>query len=280
MIVFIARRLFVCSRLVVVQIQTYHQTNARVFLGELDFFLSPRKKRQNKNRFFTRSWFYFKLFRRQKRRSFGEKKQQQKSIIALSFILQRETPLRSHLYWLFHQTLALHRTSSFLQTPLDRSQRNDERGRSLSLPRRLPPWRFGKIPEWKKGKAVRESTEKASQKKDPNLRGLPLRASVRRRSRQSFHRARVCIRRVRARSARRRRGDRVFSYIIYTKTCVLFVFNRAIVCFPRGREWERPKEKEEEILPTWIIILMYIIIIWLLPLSPGMVVEGATTTAA
>jgi hypothetical protein len=66
---------------------------------------------------------------------------------------------------------------------------------------------------------------------------LPLRASVRRRSRQSFHtRARVCIRRVRARSARRRRGDRVFSYIIYTKTCVLFVFNRAIVCFPRGRE--------------------------------------------
>lgn len=83
MIVFIARRLFVCSRLVVVQIQTYHQTNARVFLGELDFFLSLRKKRQNKNRFFTRSWFYFKLFRRQKRRSFGEKKQQQKSIIAL-----------------------------------------------------------------------------------------------------------------------------------------------------------------------------------------------------
>ena len=52
--VFIARRLFVCSRLVVVQIQTYHQTNARVFLGELDFFLSLRKKRQNKNRFFTR----------------------------------------------------------------------------------------------------------------------------------------------------------------------------------------------------------------------------------
>ena len=89
-------------------------------------------------------------------------------------------------------------------------QRNDERGRSLSLPRRLPPWRFGTIPEWKKGKAVRESTEKASQKKDPNLRGLPLRASVRRRSRQSFHRARVRICRVRARSARRRRGDRVF----------------------------------------------------------------------
>lgn len=80
MIVFIARRLFVCSRLVVVQIQTYHQTN---ILGELDFFLSLRKKRQNKNRFFTRSWFYFTLFRRQKRRSFGEKKQQQKSIIAL-----------------------------------------------------------------------------------------------------------------------------------------------------------------------------------------------------
>ena len=44
MIVFIARRLFVCSRLVVVQIQTYHQTNARVFLGELDFFLSLRVK--------------------------------------------------------------------------------------------------------------------------------------------------------------------------------------------------------------------------------------------
>jgi hypothetical protein len=67
---------------------------------------------------------------------------------------------------------------------------------------------------------------------------LPLRASVRRRSRQSFHtRARVCIRRVRARSARRRRGDRVFSYIIYTKTCVLFVFNRAIVCFLRRREF-------------------------------------------
>ena len=66
--VFIARRLFVCSRLVVVQIQTYHQTN---ILGELDFFLSLRKKRQNKNRFFTRSWFYFTLFRRQKRRSVG-----------------------------------------------------------------------------------------------------------------------------------------------------------------------------------------------------------------
>jgi hypothetical protein len=44
MTVFIARRLFVCSRLVVVQIQTYHQTNARVFLGELDFFLSLRVK--------------------------------------------------------------------------------------------------------------------------------------------------------------------------------------------------------------------------------------------
>ena len=28
--------------------------------------LSPRKKRQNKNRFFTRSWFCFNLFRRQK----------------------------------------------------------------------------------------------------------------------------------------------------------------------------------------------------------------------
>jgi hypothetical protein len=44
------------SRLVVVQIQTYHQTNTprKVFLGALDFFLSLRKKRQNKNRFFTR----------------------------------------------------------------------------------------------------------------------------------------------------------------------------------------------------------------------------------
>ena len=66
--VFIARRLFVRSRLVVVQIQTYHQTNTprKVFLGALDFFLSLRKKRQNKNRFFTRSWFCFNLFRRQK----------------------------------------------------------------------------------------------------------------------------------------------------------------------------------------------------------------------
>lgn len=98
----------------------------------------------------------------------------------------------------------------------------------------MPPWRFGKIPEWKKGKAVRESTEKASQKKRSKSAPLPLRASVRRRSRQSFHRARVCIRRVRVRSARRRRGDRVFPYITYTKTCVLFVFNRAIVCFPGG----------------------------------------------
>ena len=116
---------------------------------------------------------------------------------------------------------------------IDHKETTNAEGVCRCQKRRLPPWRFGKIPEWKKGKAVRESTEKASQKKDPNLRGLPLRASVRRRSRQSFHRARVRICRVRARSARRRRGDRVFSYIIYTKTCVLFVFNRAIVCFPR-----------------------------------------------
>lgn len=39
--------------------RTTKRTRKKVFLGALDFFLSLRKKRQNKNRFFTRSWFCF-----------------------------------------------------------------------------------------------------------------------------------------------------------------------------------------------------------------------------
>ena len=137
MIVFIARRLFVCSRLVVVQIQTYHQTNARIFLGELDFFLSLRKKRQTKTAFFTRSWLYFNLFRRQKRRSFGEKKQQQKSIIALRLHnTERDSSQISPLLTLSSNTRASQDLFFLANTTRSILQRNDERGRSLSLPKK------------------------------------------------------------------------------------------------------------------------------------------------
>ena len=77
MTVFIARRLFVCSRLVVVQIQTYHQTNKRVFLGELDFFLSLRKKRRTRTAFLPDLGYILTYFEGKKGGVFllwGEKK--------------------------------------------------------------------------------------------------------------------------------------------------------------------------------------------------------------
>jgi hypothetical protein len=38
------------------------------------------------------------------------------------------------------------------------------------LPRRLPPWRFGKIPEWKKGKAERKYGKGISKKRSKSAR--------------------------------------------------------------------------------------------------------------
>jgi len=96
----------------------------------------------------------------------GEKKQQQKSIALLHTIhIQRETTLRSQRIADSSNTCTL-QDLFFLGNTIRLI--TEKRTREFVVAKEIASWRC-KIPEWKKGKAVRESTERHL-KKDPNLR--------------------------------------------------------------------------------------------------------------
>ena len=96
----------------------------------------------------------------------GEKKQQKKSIALLHTIhIQRETTLRSQHIADSSNTCTLQDLFFFGNTI---RLITEKRTREFVVAKEIASWRC-KIPEWKKGKAVRESTERHL-KKDPNLR--------------------------------------------------------------------------------------------------------------
>ena len=140
MIVFIARRLFVCSRLVVVQIQTYHQTNARVFLGELDFFLSLRVKSVKTRTAFLPDLGSVLTYFEGKKEEFWREKTTTKihhHRFKRLHTTERDSSQISPLLTLSSNTRASQEDLFFLaNTTRSILQRNDERGRSLSLPKK------------------------------------------------------------------------------------------------------------------------------------------------
>jgi len=143
---------------VVVQIQTHRQRNKCVFLGEDVGFLSNRLKSAKS------------AIEAKKRRSFvclRERKNNKKKSIALlhTIHIQRETTLRSQRIADSSNTCTL-QDLFFLGNTIRLI--TEKRTREFVVAKEIASWRC-KIPEWKKGKAVRESTERHL-KKDPNLR--------------------------------------------------------------------------------------------------------------
>ena len=139
MIVFIVRRLFVCSRLVVVQIQTYHQTNARVFLGELDFFLSLRVKSVKTRTAFLPDLGSVLTYFEGKKEEFWREKTTTKihhHRFKRLHTTERDSSQISPLLTLSSNTRASQDLFFLANTTRSILQRNDERGRSLSLPKK------------------------------------------------------------------------------------------------------------------------------------------------
>ena len=134
-----------------------------------------------------------------------------------------------------------------MQTPLDRfsKETTNAEGVCRCQKRRLPPWRFGKIPVWKKGKAVRESTEKASQKKRSKSARVASESVGEKKIETVFPQsARLYLQSASEICSKKARRSCVFIYNIQKLVYYLFLIGRLFVS--QGGESERDQKKKKK----------------------------------